>query len=60
MVTSMSRHRSAAGVVAFEGQICALGIYITFYLLLEILIKYSFDTNRRTRRLIYIRFSREV
>ena len=25
MVTSMSRHRSAAGVVAFEGQIIALG-----------------------------------
>lgn len=25
MVTSMSKHRSAAGVVAFEGRICALG-----------------------------------
>lgn len=40
MVTSMSRHRSAAGVVAFEGQICALGIYITLFLLLEILNNY--------------------
>lgn len=56
MVTSMSRHRSAAGVVAFEDHIYALGghdglsIFDSVRILFLFLFNETFqiDTNKKT------------
>lgn len=45
MVTSMSKHRSAAGVVAFEGHIYALGGHDGLSIF-DSVERYNVETNR--------------